>query len=115
MVREEVMSYRSEEWVKGTGGYSHVPQQVPWQNILNWQVEMFLYSCYLYYDMDNPKLTDEQFDNIVDLMERHYDELPDRIKNVCGKGQIKANAHFFANDLSDEEKENAILWRNKDQ
>ena len=101
-------------WVRtDLGGMSDTTQQMSWQTILDWQVQMFFYSCYLYYVLDNPKLDDAGFDRIVDIMEAHFDELPERITYTVGPGQIKANAHLFAHDLSDEEKENAILWKDK--
>lgn len=93
------------------GGYSDKDQRVPWQTIIEWQVEMFFYSCYLYYVNDTPKLSDESFDNIIDILEANYDILPERITHVCSPRQIKANAHLFAHDLSDIEKQNALLWK----
>ena len=46
-------------WVKTeNGGYSDIRQAVPWKDILQWQVDMFFYSCYLYYVMDDPKLSE---------------------------------------------------------
>lgn len=86
------------------GGYSDTTQQVSWESILQWQVDMFFYSCYLYYVLDNPKLSDYDFDRIIDLLEDHFDELPERITHVCGPKEIKANAHLFAHDLIEEEK-----------
>ena len=101
-------------WVRtDLGGMSDMKQQMSWQTILDWQVQMFFYSCYLYYVLDNPKLDDAGFDRIIDIMEAHFDELPERITHTVGPGQIKANAHLFAHDLSDEEKENALLWKDK--
>lgn len=101
-------------WVRtDLGGMSDTTQQMSWQSILDWQVQMFFYSCYLYYVLDNPKLEDAGFDRIIDIMEAHFDELPERITLTVGPGQIKANAHLFAHDLSDLEKENAILWKDK--
>lgn len=98
-------------WVRTEfGGMSDTDQQVEWKDILQWQVDMFFYSCYLYYVLDTPKLDDDSFDDIVKIMERHFDELPERITHVCGPGQIKPNAHLFAHDLTDEEKENAVKW-----
>ena len=100
-------------WVRTEfGGMTDTDQQVDWKNILQWQVDMFLYSCYLYYVRDNPKLDDNGFDRIVEILEQYYEELPERIKHVCGPGQIKATAHLFAHDLSEEEKEAALEWRN---
>ena len=95
------------------GGYSDLEQQVSWESILQWQVDMFFYSCYLYYVLDNPKLSDDGFDNIVKILENHYDELPDRIKHVCGPGQIKETAHLFAHDLTEQEIEDALEWKNR--
>ena len=101
-------------WVRTeNGGMSDTTQQMSWKSILDWQVEMFFYSCYLYYVLDNPKLTDYDFDRIIDLMEDHFDELPERITHTVGPGQIKANAHLFAYDLSDEEKEKAMKWKER--
>jgi len=98
-------------WVRTeNGGMSDTSQQMSWQSILDWQVEMFFYSCYLYYVLDTPKLSDDSFDDIVNLLEKYFDELPERITHVCGPGQIKPNAHLFAHDLTEEEKENAIKW-----
>lgn len=98
-------------WVRTeNGGMSDTDQQMSWQSILDWQVEMFFYSCYLYYVLDTPKLNDDGFDDIVKLLERHFDELPERITLTCGAGQIKPNAYLFAHDLSEEEKEKAVKW-----
>jgi hypothetical protein len=93
-------------------GYSDLDQRVPWEKILQWQVDMFFYSCYLYYVADNPKLNDNGFDRIVEILENHYDELPDRIKHVCGPGKIKETAHLFAHDLTEEEIADALEWKN---
>jgi hypothetical protein len=102
-------------WVRTeNGGMSDTSQQMSWQSILDWQVEMFFYSCYLYYVLDNPKLSDYDFDRIIDVMEDHFEELPERITHTVGPGEIKANAHLFAHDLTEEEKEKALLWKNKD-
>ena len=99
-------------WVRTeNGGMSDLNQQMPWEVILKWQMDMFFYSCYLYYVLDNPKLDDAGFDRIIDILEAHFDELPERITLVCGPGQIKATAHLFAHDLSDGEKQNALLWK----
>ena len=55
-------------WIKTEyGGYTDTEQCIPWQDILDWQVEMFLYSCYLYHVLDKPKLTDEDFDRIIEI------------------------------------------------
>ena len=94
------------------GGYTDLEQQVSWESILQWQVDMFLYSCYLYYVLDNPKLSDESFDDIVRILESNYDDLPDRIKHVCEPGKIKETAHLFAHDLSEQEIEYALEWKN---
>ena len=100
-------------WVRTEfGGMTDTDQQVDWKDILQWQVDMFLYSCYLCYVRDNPKLDDNGFDRIVEILEQYYEELPERIKHVCGPGQIKATAHLFAHDLTEEEKEAALDWRN---
>jgi len=40
--------------------------------------------------------------------------LPERITHTVGPGQIKANAHLFAHDLTEKEKENALLWKNNE-
>lgn len=110
-----ITEYVKEDWERSSfGGSSHIPQQVFWQSILDWQVKMFFYSCYLYYVKDDPKLNDQEFDNINALLERHYDSLPDRIKHVCGPGEIKATAHLFAYDLTEQEQKDALLWRNKE-
>jgi NAD-dependent DNA ligase len=93
------------------GGYTDLDQQMLWKDILQWQVDMFFYSSYLYYVIDNPKLDDASFDRIIEIMEQYYDELPDRIKHVCGPGQIKATAHLFAHDLSEQEIKDALEWR----
>ena len=107
------MSDNPADWDRTeNGGYSDRTQQVSWSDMLQWQVDMFFYSCYLYYVKDDPKLSDESFDSIVNLLERHYDSLPERITHVCGPGQIKATAHLFAHDLSDEEIKAAIEWKN---
>jgi NAD-dependent DNA ligase len=99
-------------WVRTeNGGMSDTSQQMSWQSILDWQVEMFFYSCYLYYVLDNPKLSDYDFDRIIDVMEDHFDELPERITHTVGPGEIKANAHLFAHDLTEKEKEKAIEWK----
>lgn len=92
------------------GGYSDSSQSMSWEKILEWQIQMFFWSCYLYYVLDKPKLSDEDFDRIIDIMEAHFDELPERITMTVGPKQIKPNAHLFAHDLTDEEKENAIKW-----
>jgi NAD-dependent DNA ligase len=102
------------EWQKTDKGWSHIPQQMKWESILQWQVEMFFYSCYLYYVLDNPKLDDAGFDRIVEILENHFNELPERITHTVGPGQIKANAHLFAHDLTEKEKENALLWKNNE-
>lgn len=94
------------------GGYSDTTQQMKWSDILQWQVDMFFYSCYLYYVKDDPKLSDESFDRIIDILEAHFDELPERITMTVGPNQIKANAHLFAHDLTEQEIKNALLWKN---
>ena len=100
-------------WVKTeNNGYSDTEQQVSWSKILGWQVDMFFYSCYLYYVLDNPKLDDASFDRTIEILEQYYDDLPDRIKHVCGPGKIKETAHLFAHDLSEEEIAAALEWRN---
>ena len=98
-------------WVRTEfGGMTDTDQAMPWQSIIDWQVQMFFYSCYLYYVLDNPKLDDDSFDDIVKFMERHFDELPESITMTVGPGQIKPNAHHFAHILTDEEKENSVKW-----
>lgn len=105
--------YVKEDWEKTQyGGWSHIPQQRSWNNILQWQIDMFFYSCYLYYVKDTPKLSDEDFDRIIDIMEAHFDELPERITMTVEPGKIKPNAHLFAHDLSVEEIKAAIEWKN---
>lgn len=100
-------------WIRTEhGGYSDTTQAMPFSTIIEWQTEMFFYSCYLYYVLDNPKLSDYDFDRIIDLLEDHFEELPERIRHVCDKGQIKATAHLFAHDLNDSEKQEALDWRN---
>jgi NAD-dependent DNA ligase len=94
------------------GGYSDTTQQMPWKDIIQWQVDMFFYSCYLYYVLDDPKLSDESFDRIVDILEANFDDLPERITYVCGPKQIKANAHLFAHDLTEQEINSAVEWKN---
>lgn len=101
------------KWIKTeSGGYSDTTQQVSWSKILEWQVDMFFYSCYLYYVLDNPKLDDASFDRTIEILEQYYDDLPDRIKHVCERGKIKETAHLFAHDLTDKEKADALEWRN---
>lgn len=108
-----VTKYIKEDWIKTeNGGWSHIPQQIQMSEVIQWNVDMFLYSCYLYYVLDDPKLSDENFDCIVTFLEKYYDELPDRIKNECGKGKIKPNAHVFGSMLTDKEKQDAIDWKN---
>ena len=102
------------EWQKTDKGWSHIPQQMKWESILQWQVEMFFYSCYLYYVKDTPKLSDEDFDRIIDIMESHFDELPERITQTVEPGKIKPNAHLFAHDLTDQEIKDAVLWKNNE-
>lgn len=106
---------KKEGWVKTKhGAYSDVSQQMPWEDILNWQIKMFLYSCYLYYKLDDPKLTDDHFDGIVRIMEQNYTDLPDRIKSVCGdQKKIKPCAYIFADLLTEEEKQEAMEWKNE--
>ena len=100
-------------WVRTEfGGMSDTDQQVPWKDILQWQVDMFFYSCYLYYVLDNPKLNDASFDRIIEILEQYYHDLPERIKHVCGPGQIKATAHLFAHDLTEGEIASALEWKN---
>ena len=100
-------------WVKtDNNGYSDTEQQVSWSKILGWQVDMFFYSCYLYYVLDNPKLDDASFDRTIEILEQYYDDLPDRIKHVCERCKIKETAHLFAHDLTEEEKAAALEWRN---
>ena len=100
-------------WIKTEyGGYSDTNQSVEWKDILDWQVNMFFYSCYLYYVLDNPKLSDDNFDAIVRVLEDHYDELPERITITCKKWQIKPNAHAFAEMLTDKEIKDALDWKN---
>ena len=100
-------------WIRTeNGGFSDTEQQVPWKDILQWQVDMFFYSCYLYYVKDNPKLDDAGFDRIIEILEQYYEDLPDRIKHTCGPGQIKATSHLFAHDLTEQEISSALKWRN---
>lgn len=100
-------------WVKTEyGGYTDTEQGMSLECIIDWQVKMFFYSCYLYYVLDNPKLSDDSFDRIIDFLEDHFDDLPERITHVCGPKEIKANAHLFAHDLTETEKESALLWKN---
>ena len=99
-------------WIKTEmGGYSDRDQAMEFSTIVGWQVEMFFYSCYLYYVLDNPKLSDYDFDRIIDFMEDHFDELPERITMTCGPKEIKANAHLFAHDLTEQEQKDALLWK----
>lgn len=101
-------------WVRTeNGGMSDLDQQMSWKDILQWQVDMFFYSCYLYYVLDDPKLSDESFDKIVDVLEANFDDLPERITHVCEPKQIKANAHLFAHDLTEQEIQDAIHWKNQ--
>ena len=103
----------SMNWIKtDNGGYSDTEQQVSWQDILDWQVQMFFYSCYLYYVLDDPKLEDAAFDRIIDIMELYFDQLPERITNFCDPGQIKETAHLFAHELTEQEEKDALLWKN---
>lgn len=107
------MSDNPADWERTeNGGMSDRTQQVPWSDMLQWQVDMFFYSCYLYYVADDPKLDDAGFDRIVDILERNYDDLPERIRYVCGPGQIKATAHLFAHDLTEQEIKDALEWKN---
>ena len=100
-------------WVKTElNGWSDQDQAVAWKEILEWQIKMFFWSAYLYYVLDNPKLSDYDFDRIIDVMEDHFDELPERITHTVGPGEIKANAHLFAHDLTEEEIKAAIEWKN---
>ena len=101
-------------WVKtANSGYSDTSQVVPWDEMLKWQEKMYIFSCYLYYELDNPKLSDDSFDATVKLLERHYDELSDRIKAVAPKGTLKTEAHHIAHILTDDEKKEALVWRNE--
>jgi NAD-dependent DNA ligase len=101
-------------WIKTeNGGYSDTCQAVSWQKMLEWQETMYLYSCYLYYELDNPKLSDGAFDYIVTLLERNYNDLSDRIKAVAPKGTLKTEAHHIAHILTDDEKKEALVWRNE--
>ena len=95
------------------GGYSDRNQQVSWKDIVAWQEKMFFYSCYLYYVSDNPKLSDNDFDSIVRILENNYDVLSERIKHVCDKGKIKETAYLFAHDLTEQEIKEALEWRDK--
>lgn len=100
-------------WVRTeNGGMSDLDQAVPWKDILDWQQKMFFYSCYLYYVLDDPKLSDDGFDRIIDVLEAYYDDLDDRIKDNCEKSKIKPNAHIFGHMLTNIEVEEALLWKN---
>ena len=98
------------EWEKTDKGWSHITQQVKWEDIFQWQVDMFLYSCYLYYVLDKPKLPDSDFDSIVRLLEDHYDELPERIKILCPERKIKPVAYMVPSIMTSEEIFEAMEW-----
>jgi len=101
-------------WVRtDLGGMSDTTQQMSWQTIRDWQVQMFFYSCYLYYVLDNPKLDDAGFDRIVDIMEAHFDELPERITHTVGPGQIKVR---YQNKTDDDKLRFPVIvtfWKGK--
>ena len=59
-------------WIRtANNGYSDTSQVVPWKEMLEWQETMYMYSCYLYYELDNPKLSDDSFDATVKIGRAH--------------------------------------------
>ncbi len=100
-----------DEWEKtDNGGYSHKPQRVSWSQIIKWQQEMFIHSCYLYYVLDKPKLSDADFDSIVRILEVYYDELDDRIKILCPDGKLKPIAYMIPSIMTSQEIFEAMEW-----
>ena len=101
----------TNEWEKTeNGGYSHKPQRVSWAQIIKHQEQMFLHSCYLYYVLDKPLLSDGDFDSIVRILEDHYDELDDRIKILCPDGKLKPIAYMIPSIMTSQEIFEAMEW-----
>jgi len=100
-------------WIKTEyGGYSDTEQKIDWKDILDWQYKMFLYSNYLYYVMDKPKLDDANYDTIVRILENHIDEIVDeRLHSLLeGTRKIKPVAFELALQLTEKEIHEAIDW-----
>ena len=101
----------TNEWEKTeNGGYSHKPQRVSWSQIIKHQEQMFMHSCYLYYVLDKPLLSDADFDSIVRILEDHYDELDDRIKILCPDGKLKPIAYMIPSIMTSQEIFEAMEW-----
>lgn len=102
-------------WIKTeNGGYSDTGQKIEWKKILEWQYKMFLYSNYLYYVMDNPKLDDANYDTIVRILENHIDEIDDERLHALleGNRKIKPVAFELALQVTEQEIAEAIDWKN---
>ena len=102
--------HHQTEWEKTDKGWSHKPQQVSWEQIIRWQQEMFMHSCYLYYVLDKPRLSDADFDSIVRILEDHYDELDERIKDLCPDGKLKPIAYMIPSIMTSQEIFEAMEW-----
>jgi NAD-dependent DNA ligase len=69
---------------------------------------MYVYSNYLYYQLDTPLLSDDDYDSLVRYLARTYENLPEWFTSRISQDELKTGA--YALSLTDQEKEQALQW-----
>lgn len=88
---------------------SDTDQQVSLEQLLEWELEIYLRSCFLYYHSDlEPVLSDAVHDMGEQFLQRYFEKLPEWFKAQVPDGNIKPHAHALS--IPEDVKTRAIEW-----
>jgi hypothetical protein len=97
------------EWIKDGKGYFRHSDRWSEEKVLKSQCEMFLWTSYLYYELDVSVWRDDTFDHHCKYLLDRYDRLPDWFTARVTRSDLEAGTGYavaFTND----ERFQAVAW-----
>lgn len=82
------------------------------EEIWKWQQDMFIYSCYLYYELDDPILSDQVFDAHCKMLLEHYEDCTPDFKARVSREDLRTGSGFALN-YTEDEIAGALKWKNR--
>lgn len=97
------------EWIRDGKGYRRGSDSWTEERHLKGQCEMFLYTSYLYYELDVSVWKDEMFDQHAKYLLDRYSKLPEWFTSRVLEGDLLAGTGFTLK-LTNSERWSAIHW-----
>lgn len=63
-------------------------------NNINMTVPWYLMAAYAYYELDNPIMTDAEFDNLAKLMDSNWDSIEHYHKHLIDRDNLSAGTYL---------------------